>query len=162
MFHQITIVGYLGNDPVMRFTPSGQAVTTLSVATSRSYTNNAGQKIDETTWFRVSVWGAQAESCNQYLSKGRPVLIIGRLRPDPDSGGPRIYTRNDGSPGASFEVNAINVRFLPTGGTGSYQQDMGEKLDDPRTKISHSRLEFLCHKQIFQISTCRKTLKPNM
>ncbi len=131
MFHQITIVGYLGNDPVMRFTPSGQAVTTLSVATSRSYTNNAGQKIDETTWFRVSVWGAQAESCNQYLSKGRPVLIIGRLRPDPDSGGPRIYTRNDGSPGASFEVNAINVRFLPTGGTGSYQQDMGDEAGGP-------------------------------
>lgn len=127
MFHQLTIVGYLGNDPVMRFTPSGQAVTTLSVATSRSYTNNAGQKIDETTWFRVSVWGAQAESCNQYLSKGRPVLVIGRLRPDPDSGGPRIYTRNDGSPGASYEVNAINVRFLPTGGTGNYQQDMGDE-----------------------------------
>jgi len=127
MFHQLTIVGYLGNDPVMRFTPSGQAVTSFSVATSRSYTNNAGQKIDETTWFRVSVWGAQAESCNQYLSKGRPVLIIGQLRPDPDSGGPRIYTRNDGSTGASFEVTARTVRFLPSGGAGSYQQDMGDE-----------------------------------
>jgi len=131
MFQQLTIVGYLGNDPVMRFTPSGRAVTSFSLATSRSYTNNAGQKIDETTWFRVSVWGAQAESCNQYLSKGRPVLVIGRLKPDPDSGGPRLYTRNDGSTGASFEVNAINVRFLPSGGTGGNQQDMGDKAGGP-------------------------------
>ncbi len=128
MFQQITIVGYLGNDPEMRFTPSGQAVTSLSVATSRTYTNNAGQKIDETTWFRVSVWGAQAESCNQYLKKGRPVLVVGRLRPDPETGNPRVYTRNDGSPGASFEVNALNVRFLPAGGSGgTYRDEMGDE-----------------------------------
>ncbi len=128
MFQQLTIVGYLGNDPVMRFTPSGQAVTSFSIATSRSYSNNAGEKIDETTWFRVSVWGAQAESCSQYLSKGRPVLVIGRLRPDPQSGGPRVYTRKDGSTGASFEVNAINVRFLPSGrgDAGSLEADMGD------------------------------------
>jgi len=128
MFQQLTIVGYLGNDPVMRFTPSGQAVTSFPVAASRSYTNNAGQKVDETTWFRISVWGAQAEACNQYLSKGRPVLVIGRLRPDPQSGGPRVYTRKDGTSGASFEVNAINVRFLPTGrgDNASYEQDMGD------------------------------------
>lgn len=128
MFQQLTIVGYLGNDPVMRFTPSGQAVTSFSVATSRSYTNNNGEKIDETTWFRISVWGAQAESCNQYLSKGRPVLVIGRLRPDPQTGGPRVFTRKDGSTGASFEVNALNVRFLPSGrgDAGSYEQDAGD------------------------------------
>lgn len=129
MFQQLTIVGYLGNDPVMRFTPSGQAVTSFPVAASRSYTNNAGQKVDETTWFRISVWGAQAEACNQYLSKGRPVLVIGRLRPDPQSGGPRVYTRKDGTSGASFEVNAINVRFLPTGrgdDKANYEQDMGD------------------------------------
>ncbi len=128
MYQQITIVGYLGRDPEMRFTPSGQAVTSFSVATSRSYTTNAGQKVDETTWFRVSVWGAQAESCNQYLKKGRPVLVVGRLRPDPQTGGPNIYTRNDGTPGASFEINAQNVRFLPggRGDTGGYQEDMGD------------------------------------
>jgi single-strand DNA-binding protein len=135
MFQQLTIVGYLGNDPVMRFTPGGQAVTSFPVASSRSYTNNAGQKIDETTWFRISVWGAQAEACNQYLSKGRPVLVIGRLRPDPQSGGPRVYTRKDGTSGASFEVNAINVRFLPTGRGGdnaNYQQDMGDTAGDAK------------------------------
>ena len=128
MYQQITIVGYLGNDPVMRFTPGGQAVTSFSVATSRSYTDNSGQKVDETTWFRISVWGAQAESCNQYLSKGRPVLIVGRLRPDPQSGGPRIFTRTDGTSGASYEINAQNVRFLPSGGDSSaYQQDQGDE-----------------------------------
>jgi single-strand DNA-binding protein len=135
MFQQLTIVGYLGNDPVMRFTPSGQAVTSFSVATSRSYTNNSGQKVDETTWFRVSVWGAQAESCNQYLSKGRPVLVVGRLRPDPQTGGPRVFTRKDGTTGASYEVNAMNVRFLPggrsEGGGGGYEQDMGDAGGGP-------------------------------
>ncbi|QRN82653.1 single-stranded DNA-binding protein [Chloroflexota bacterium] len=129
MFQQLTIVGYLGRDPEMRFTPGGQAVTSLSVASSRNYTTNAGQKVDETTWFRVSVWGAQAESCNQYLKKGSAVLVIGRLRPDPETGGPRTFTRNDGTPGSSYEVTAQTVRFLPsnrTGGGGNYQEDMGD------------------------------------
>ncbi|MBG0788477.1 MAG: single-stranded DNA-binding protein [Anaerolineaceae bacterium] len=128
MFQQLTLVGYLGRDPEMRFTPSGQAVTSLSVASSRNYTTNAGQKVDETTWFRVSVWGAQAESCNQYLKKGSAVLVIGRLRPDPETGGPRIFTRNDGTSGSSFEVTAQTVRFLPSNrsGGGNYQQDMGD------------------------------------
>lgn len=131
MFQQITIVGYLGNDPVMRFTANGQAVTSFSVATSRSYTNNSGQKIDETTWFRISVWGSQAESCNQYLKKGSPVLVIGRLTPDAQSGGPRVYTRKDGSTGASFEVTAQNVRFLPRGGeSGAYSANMEEDQGD--------------------------------
>ncbi|MEA3327294.1 MAG: single-stranded DNA-binding protein [Chloroflexota bacterium] len=131
MYQQLTIVGYLGNDPVMRFTPSGKAVTSFSVASSRSYTNNAGQKVDETTWFRISVWGAQAESCNQYLSKGRPVLVVGRLRPDPQSGGPRVFTRKDGSMGSSYEVTAMNVRFLPGGGEGGGStQNTGDEQGD--------------------------------
>jgi single-strand DNA-binding protein len=132
MYQQITIVGYLGNDPDMRFTPNGQAVTSFSLATSRKYTNNSGQQVDETTWFRISVWGAQAESCNQYLSKGRPVLVVGRLRPDPQSGNPRIFTRQDGSMGASYEVHAQSVRFLPSGkGTASLEEDFGDEVGGP-------------------------------
>jgi single-strand DNA-binding protein len=133
MYQQITIVGYLGRDPEMRFTPSGQAVTSFSVATSRSYTNNTGQKVDETTWFRVSVWGSQAEACNQYLSKGRPVLVVGRMRPDPQTGNPRVFTRNDGTPGASYEINALQVKFLPSGrgDSGGYQEDMGDVGEGP-------------------------------
>ena len=105
MYQQLTIVGYLGNDPVMRFTPSGQAVTSFSVATSRSYTNNAGQKVDETAWFRISVWGAQAESCNQYLSKGRQVLVEGEIRT-------RQYEDKSGQTRYAWDLVARNVRFL--------------------------------------------------
>lgn len=130
MYHQLTIVGYLGSDPEMRYTPSGQAVTSFSVATSRKYTNNSGQQVDETTWFRVSVWGAQAEACNQYLTKGRPVLVTGNLRPDPQTGNPRTFSRNDGSIGASYEVNANTVRFLPSGSKDSsgYESDFGDSI----------------------------------
>ena len=130
MYQQITIVGYLGSEPDMRFTPNGQAVTSFSVATSNKYTNNSGQRVDETTWFRVSVWGAQAESCNQYLHKGSPVLVVGRLRPDPQTGSPRTFTRQDGSTGVSFEVTAQSVKFLPSGGskgTGGYEEDFGDE-----------------------------------
>ena len=72
----------------------------------------AGQKVKETTCFRVSVWGKQAESCNTYLQKGSSVLVEGELRPDKETGNPRTYTRNDGSTGASYEVTALN-RPLP-------------------------------------------------
>lgn len=128
MFSQIILVGYVGQDPTMRYTSSGTPITELSVATSRSYTDKAGAKVDETTWYRVSVFGNQAEACSQYLSKGKPVLVVGRLRPDPLTGGPRVFTRKDGSTGATFEVNAENVRFLPSGGkndaTPEYDDDI--------------------------------------
>jgi single-strand DNA-binding protein len=114
MYQRITIVGNLGRDPEMRYTPSGQAVTNLSVATNRQYTTSDGERVKETAWFRVSVWGRQAETTNQYLRQGSRVLIEGRLTPDPSTGGPRIWTRQDGSPGASFEINANRVVFLST------------------------------------------------
>jgi single-strand DNA-binding protein len=114
-FHTIIIVGNLGRDPEMRYLPSGQGVTSFSVASSRSYTNNQGEKIDETIWFRVSVFGKSAESCNQYLKKGSKVLVEGRLQAD-KNGSPRVWTRQDGTPGASFEVVAGTVRFLSSRG----------------------------------------------
>jgi single-strand DNA-binding protein len=113
MYQKIVIVGRLGRDPEMRYLPDGTAVTNMNVATDRRWTDKAtGQPAQETTWFRVSVWGRQAESVNQYLSKGRMVLIEGHLRPDPQTGGPRIYTRQDGTAGSSFELFAETVRFL--------------------------------------------------
>ena len=112
MYQKIIIVGYLGSDPEMRYTPSGQAVTNFSVATSNKFTASDGQLVDETTWFRVSVWGRQAETTNQYLRKGSRVLVEGRMTPDRSTGGPRIWTRQDGTPAASFEVSAFTVRFL--------------------------------------------------
>ena len=118
MYHQIVIVGNLGRDPEMRYTPSGTPVTSFNVATNRKYTGSDGNQVKETTWFRVSVFGKQAEACAQYLKKGSAALIEGRLNPDPQSGGPRTYTRQDGTTGANFEVTANTVRFLSTRGEG--------------------------------------------
>ena len=109
MFHKVTLVGNLGRDPELRYTPSGQAVANLSVATNRRFTDSSGEQRDVTVWFRVSVWGKQAETVNQYLRKGRQVLVEGRLNPD-ENGNPRIWTRQDGSPAASYEINAQDVR----------------------------------------------------
>jgi single-strand DNA-binding protein len=120
MFHKIIFVGNLGRDPEMRFMPDGQAVTNLNVACNRRWNSQvSGEQEEETTWYRVSVWGKQAEACNEYLEKGRQVLVEGRLRPDPATGGPRLWTRQDGSVGASFEVVASSVQFLGSNGNGS-------------------------------------------
>ncbi len=125
MYHTIIIVGNLGHDPEMRYTPSGQAVTSFSVATNRQYTASDGTQVKETTWFRVSAWGKQAEVCNQYLRKGSKVLVEGRLNVDPATGGPRTYTRNDGSVGTSFEVTSNIVRFLSSRGEVQEGYDTG-------------------------------------
>lgn len=117
-FHTVILAGNLGRDPEMRYTPSGQAVTNFSVAVSDDYTNNNGERIKRTIWVRVSAWGKQAESCNQYLKKGSKVLVEGRLTVDANSGGPRIWTGQDGTPRASFEVSAQTVRFLSSRGEG--------------------------------------------
>lgn len=125
MFHTILLVGNLGRDPEMRYTPSGQAVTSFNVATNRQYTNNAGENVKETIWFKVSVWGKQAESCNQYLRKGSKVLVEGRLQADPATGHPRTFQRQDGTTGTNFEVMANTVRFL-----SSTRPEEGGQADD--------------------------------
>jgi len=123
MYQKIIIVGNLGRDPEMRYTSSGQAVTNLSVATSRKWTGQDGQSREETVWWRVAVWGKQAESCNQYLQKGRQVLVEGRISGDrvPTSGGgeqivPHVWTGQDGQARAQFDMTARSVRFI--GGRG--------------------------------------------
>ena len=119
MYHTLIIVGNVGKDPEMRYTPSGQAVTSFSVATNRQYTTGNGEQVKETVWFRVTTWGKQAEVCNQYVKKGMKVLVEGRLTPDKGTGGPRVWTKNDGTPAASFEVTAGTVRFLSSRGETS-------------------------------------------
>ena len=127
MYHTITVVGNLGRDPEMRYSPDGKPVTNLSVATNRKWTNADGTAGEETVWFRVACWGKLAEVCEQYLSKGRRVLVEGRLRPDPETGGPRIWTRQDGTAGASYEIVARTVRFLDSnGGNGDSDDDKEE------------------------------------
>ncbi len=135
MYHTLIIVGNLGKDPEMRYTPSGQAVTSFPVASNRKYTSSNGEQVNETIWFRISAWGKQAEVCNQYLKKGSKVLIEGRLTPDKNTGGPRIWQQQDGTSGASFEVNAQTVRFLTSRGDGdsggSVAADAGDVASAP-------------------------------
>jgi single-strand DNA-binding protein len=128
MYQSLTLVGNVGRDPEMRFLPSGQAVTTFSVATSHNYTSKSGEKVKETVWFRITTWGKQAEICNQYVKKGSKVLVEGRLTADNATGGPRVWTPQDGgAPRASFEVSANTVRFLSsrTEGDGGGGGDVG-------------------------------------
>ena len=122
MYQKLIIIGNLSRDPEMRYSLEGKPVTNFSVATSREYN---GEK--ETTWFRVSVFGKQAESCNKYLEKGSKVLVEGRLNPDKVTGAPKVFQKKDGSWGSSYEVTAENVRFL-TGRGESEQVD--EAADD--------------------------------
>lgn len=112
MYHTIIIAGNVGKDPEMRYTPSGQAVTSFSVATNRQYKTKDGESVKETVWFRVTTWGKQAEVCHQYIKKGMKVLVEGILTADKATGGPRVYQKQDGTSAASFEVNASTVRFL--------------------------------------------------
>ena len=77
--NKIIVIGNLGRDPEMRYTPNGQSVTTFSVASSRRYTTADGERREETEWFNVNAWGRLADLCNQYLAKGRQVYVEGRL-----------------------------------------------------------------------------------
>lgn len=106
MYQKMTIAGNLGRDPEMRYLSSGQAVTNINVATNRVYTKDSGEKVTETTWFRVSIWGKRAETVNQYLRKGAKVLVEGRLQPEI-----RVY-ESKGEYKASYEMTASNVIFL--------------------------------------------------
>jgi single-strand DNA-binding protein len=128
MWHTLIVVGNLGKDPEMRYTPSGQAVTSFNVASSRQYTSNNGQTVKETCWFRVSAWGKQAETCNQFLRKGSRVLVEGRLSPDPASGGPKTYMKKDGTPGASYDMMASTIRFLSSRAEGEASAAPGEDM----------------------------------
>ncbi len=121
-FNKLTIVGYLGRDPEIRYTPQGTPVCNFSVATTERRKDRAGEFQDVTTWFRVTVWGKQAETANQYLAKGRQVYIEGRLRQDE-------FTDRDGNKRTTLEVNATDVQFLGSrqdeGGGGAYAQQAG-------------------------------------
>ena len=143
-FNKITIVGYLGRDPELRYTPQGTAVCKMSVATTERRKNVAGESEEHTTWFRVTVWGRQAELANEYLAKGRQVYIEGRLRLSE-------YTDRDGNQRISPEVNASDMQFL--GGRGDQMaeapsveaepveqvENKREEVEAPRTKVATNK-----------------------
>jgi len=104
------ILGHLGRDPELRYLQSGQPVCKLNIATSRRYTNKNNEAVEETEWHRVSVWGKQAEHCNNFLTKGRQVYVEGRLRTSSyDKDGQKHYTT---------EIVADTVQFIGGRGEG--------------------------------------------
>ena len=111
MVNKVMLIGNLGKDPELRFTPSGRAVARFSLATSEQWTTPEGQKQDRTEWHNIVVWGKQAETCGQYLSKGRQVFIDGSIRS-------RQYDDKEGQKRYITEVIAQRVQFLGGGGRG--------------------------------------------
>mgnify|MGYP000847628311 CR=1 FL=1 len=105
MYQQITLVGNLGNDPEMRYTPSGVPVASFNLAVNKSVKTDDGYT-DKTIWFRVTAWRKQAETASQYLVKGRQVLVIGEVEEA------RPFTDKSGNNRASLEVTAHTIKFL--------------------------------------------------
>lgn len=141
MFSKTIIVGRLGKDPELRFTQGGQSVCSFSVATDRSWTDAGGERQEKTTWFRVTAWGKLAELCNQYLSKGRMVLVEGEV--DASAWMPEQGTE----PRASLELTARNVRFLGGAREGSGEGGTrfgggGSPFADGRPSIDEEDIPF--------------------
>ena len=108
MYQQITLVGNLGGDPEMRYTQDGTPVTSFRVATNRRWSAQDGTTQERTVWFRVTAWRRLAETCNEYLTKGQRVLVVGEMEE------PSTWTDQEGNTRASLEVQARVVRFLST------------------------------------------------
>ena len=104
-FNRIILVGNLGRDPELRYTAQGTPVCSFSMATNERRKDKTGEMQDQTTWFRVTLWGRQAETASQYLTKGRPVYIEGRLRVEE-------WTDRDGKPRHTLEVHATDMQFI--------------------------------------------------
>ena len=142
-YQKIIIVGNLGRDPEMRYTPNGDAVTSFSVATNRKWTNQDGSKSEEVVWFRVTAWRKQAETAAQYLKKGRQVMIEGRMTPDKATGGPRVWTGQDGTAKASFEVTAQRIIFLSGGERSSTSEGPTQQTSrEPVRELADDDLPF--------------------
>lgn len=121
-FNKIVIVGYLGRDPEMRYTPQGTSVANFSIATTEKRKDKSGDNQEVTTWFRVTAWGKLADLASQYLAKGKQVYIEGRLRQDE-------YTDKDGNKRTSLEVNASDMQFLDRKSEQSQDHPASEKDD---------------------------------
>ncbi|OIP26188.1 MAG: single-stranded DNA-binding protein [Dehalococcoidia bacterium CG2_30_46_9] len=114
--NKVMLIGNVGNDPEMRYTPGGNPVTSFSVATNRRYTDSNGETKEETEWFRVIAWRKLAESCNQFVTKGKRVYVEGRLRT-------RNWEGQDGQKRVSVEVVANRVLFLDRRATVSVPEE---------------------------------------
>ena len=115
-FNKIIIVGNLGKDPELRYTPQGSAVCNLSIATNEKRKDKAGELQDITTWFRVTLWEKKAEAASKYLTKGSPVYVEGRLRIEE-------WTDRDGNNRYTLEVHGSDMQFISAGSRDEYSGD---------------------------------------
>ena len=120
--NKVFIMGNLTRDPELRYVPSGTAVATFTIAVNRVYTSQAGEKKEEVSFIRVVVWGRRAEVCGEYLSKGSPVFVEGRLQS-------RSWEGQDGQKRSTIEVIADNVQFLRGGASQGKPDDHSAKPD---------------------------------
>jgi len=121
-FNKIIIVGNLGRDPELRYTPQGNAVCNFSLATNEKKRDKAGETQDVTTWFRVTLWGKQAENASKYLTKGSPIYVEGRLRVEE-------WTDRDGNNRHTLEVQGTEMQFIGSGGGRSEDYNQEESTD---------------------------------
>jgi single-strand DNA-binding protein len=119
------LIGNLGTDPQQR-EARDQKVTNFPVAVNERWTDNDGERKERTIWYRVAAWGRLGEICAEHLAKGRKVYVEGRLIADEETGGPRAWTRDDGGPGAAFELRADRIEFIDAHGEG-LQEELVEK-----------------------------------
>jgi len=122
--HKILVIGNVGSDPEMRYTPNGSAVTSFSVATNRRYTTSAGEQKEETEWFRVSAWNKLAETCNQYVVKGMKVYVEGRVSSS-------AWTDQEGQARSSLEINCTEVQFLTRVNTDQSDNENFQSSSNP-------------------------------
>ena len=126
MYQQIMLVGSWSGDPKMRLTQDGTPVTSFRIATNRRWRTQDGTTQEKTIWFRVSAWRRLAETCNQYLTKGQRVLVVGEMEE------PSKWTDQEGNARASLEMQARNVQFLsPRDGAQGPAPNQGEKEEIP-------------------------------
>ncbi len=138
-FNKITLVGHLGRDPELRYTPQGTAVCNFSMATSEKRRDKSGEFQDLTTWFRVTLWGKQGENASKYLTKGSQVYIEGRLRIEE-------WQDRDGKERYTIEVNGSDMQFLGSGSRsgdeysgGGGESDEGPTHSGPASEDSKER-----------------------
>lgn len=124
MYQSLTIVGYLGNKPELRQSPSGKSVTSFNVAVNTKWTDRQGVRQEKVTWYAVSVWDKQAEVCARYLDKGRLVLVEG-------TPGSTAWIGPDGTPKSKLEVSARIVQFLSTNPEPSPNRYQGPNTQRP-------------------------------
>jgi single-strand DNA-binding protein len=121
-FNKIIIVGNLGKDPELRYTPQGNPVCNFTVATNEKRKDKAGESQDVTTWFTVTFWGKQAETASQYLTKGRPVYIEGRLSIEE-------WTDKDGKVRQTLKVNGTELQFIGGGADANTSTAPGRRVE---------------------------------